>query len=68
MLNKHSTLYRILAIIVAFALLGIAIFLPLLSAEDRNYILIFVMLGIYVAALIATIVITEIYWVRRKKK
>ena len=67
MLNKHSSFYRILVIIVAFALLGIAIFLPLLSTDDKNYVLIFILLGVYALAMVAAVVITEIYWRTRKK-
>ena len=67
MLNRHSTVYRILAILVAFALIGIAIFVPLAMPEGRNDIILIVAASIWGVALIATIVTTEIYWRKRKK-
>lgn len=67
MLNKHSTIYRILVILFAFAMIGVAIFLPLSNAEGRNDVVIIIAASVYAVALIGTIVITEIYWRKRKK-
>ena len=67
MLNKHSTVYRILAILFAFAMIGVAVFVPLSNAEGRNDIVIIIAASIYGVALIGTIVVTEIYWRKRKK-
>jgi hypothetical protein len=48
-------------------LIGIAIFVPLAMPEGRNDIILIVAASIWGVALIVTIVITEIYWHKRKK-
>lgn len=68
MLNKHSRGYRITVIVVAFLLLGAAIFVPISTSKPINYVLLFVALGIYVVSLLATIIITEIIYARRNKR
>lgn len=68
MLNKYSRGYRITVIIIAFLLLGAAIFVPISTSKPINYVLLFVALGIYVASLLATIIITEIIYARRNKR
>lgn len=68
MLNKHSPFYRILAILIAFSLLGAAIFVPIASSKPINYLLLWITLGVYLAALVATIVVTEVIMAKRKKK
>ncbi len=67
MLNKHSSLYRIITILIVFGLLGVAVFVPLAMPENRNDIVLLVVGIVYAVALIATIVVTEVYW-RRKRK
>ena len=52
--------YRIIAILLAFLFIGAAIFVPLMASPDRNYIVMWVLLGIWVALLIGTIVGNEI--------
>lgn len=52
--------YRIIAILLAFLFIGAAIFVPLMASPDRNYIVMWVLLGIWGALLIGTIVGNEI--------
>ncbi len=68
MLNKHKTAYRFVVILIAYALLGAAIFVPISYSKPINYVLLWVALGVYLAALIATIVVTEIIYAKRGKK
>lgn len=68
MLNKHSPLYRIIAILLAYALLGTAIFVPIASSKPINYVLLWIALGVFLVALIATITATEIIMAKRRKK
>lgn len=68
MLNKHSPLYRIIAIILAYALLGVVIFVPISASKPINYVLLWIALGVYCTALVATIVATEVITAKRKKK
>lgn len=68
MLNKHKTAYRIVVILIAYALFGAAIFVPISYSKPINYVLLWVALGVYLAALIATIVVTEIIYAKRRKK
>ena len=58
--RHHKRSYRIIAITFAFLLLGAALFVPLGTQKEPNMILLYVLLGIYVAAYVATIVINEI--------
>ena len=58
--RHHRRSYRILAILCAFLLIGVALFVPLAATSDPNYILLWVLLGIWTAALIGTIVVNEI--------
>ncbi len=68
MLNKHSPVYRIIAILLAYALLGVVIFVPISSSKPIDYVLLWVALGVYLVALVATIVVTEVIMAKRKKK
>ncbi len=68
MLNKHKTAYRVVVILIAYALLGAAIFVPISYSKPINYVLLWVALGVYLAALIATIVVTEIIYAKRGNK
>ncbi len=58
--RHHHRSYRIVAILCAYLLLGAALFVPLAASPDPNYVLLWVLLGIWVVALVATIVINEI--------
>ena len=65
--RHHRRSYRIIAIILAFLLLGAAIFVPLGAQSEPNALLIYILLGIYLVALVATIVINEvIIWKKYK--
>ncbi len=68
MLNKHKTAYRIAVILIAYALLGAAVFVPISSSKPINYVLLWVALGVYCAALVATIVVTEVIYAKRRKR
>lgn len=68
MLNKHKTAYRIIVILIAYAIIGAAVFVPISYSKPINYVLLWVALGIYCAALVATIVASEAVYARRRKK
>ncbi len=68
MLNKHSPVYRIIAILLAYALLGVVIFVPISSSKPIDYVVLWAALGVYLVALVATIVVTEVVMAKRKKK
>lgn len=68
MLNKHSPIYRVFAIVLAYALLGMAIFVPIASSKPINYLLLWIALSVFLTALIATIVATEVIMAKRRKK
>ena len=68
MLNKHSPIYRVFAIVLAYALLGRAIFVPIASSKPINYLLLWIALSVFLTALIATIVATEVIMAKRRKK
>ena len=59
---KHrSPLYRIIGITLAFLLIGAVLFVPLvISFGKDNPVLTYIILGVYLAAYVATIVINEI--------
>ena len=65
--KRRGRLYRIIVIILAFLLIGAAVFIPLMTGSNRNDVVIYVALGIYGVALVATIVINEILIYKRKK-
>lgn len=68
MLNKHKAVYRIVVILLAFALIGAAVFVPISYSKPINYVLLWVALGVYCGALIATILVTELIYAKRRKK
>lgn len=63
--GHHRPIYRIVAISLAFLLFGAAIFVPMGAQKEPNLVLILVLLGIYLALWIGTIVTNEI--IIRKK-
>ena len=65
--RRHNRAYRITAIVLAYLLLGSAIFVPLGVQPEPNMLLIYIVLGVYLAALAATIIINEILIAKRKK-
>ena len=65
--RRRGRFYRIVVILVAFVLIGAAVFIPLMSGSNRNEVAIYIALGVYLAALIGTITINEIIIYKRKK-
>ena len=65
--RRKGRAYRIIVILIAFVLIGAAVFIPLLMGSNRNDVLIYVLLGVYLAALVGTIVANEIIIYRRNK-
>lgn len=65
--KRRGRAYRIIVILIAYALAGAAIFIPLLSFKQDNKLPIYITFGIFMAALIATIVVNEII-IRKHKK
>ena len=59
--RHHRRSYRITAIILAFLLLGAALFVPLGAQKDPNFVLICVLAGIWFLAMLGVIVGNEIY-------
>ena len=68
MLNNNSHNYRIFAIVIAYALLGSAFFVPFASSIPFVYLLLCIALSVFLTALIATIVATEVIMAKRRKK
>ena len=67
--KRKGRAYRIIVITVAFALLGMALFLPLMmSGGDKNWVLIYTIFGVYIAAYVGTVVVNEIVIYKRTKK
>ncbi len=58
--RHHHRSYRIIAIVCAYLLIGAALFVPLAASPDPNYVILWVLLGVWAVALIATIVVNEI--------
>ena len=65
--KRKGRLYRIVVIIVAFVLIGAAVFIPLMAGSNRNDVVIYIALAVYAAALIGTILVNEIIIHKRKK-
>ena len=68
MLNKHSPIYRVFAIVLAYALLGTAMFVPIASSKPINYLLLWIALSVFLTALIATIVAPAVIMAKRREK
>ena len=63
---KHrSPVYRIVGITLAFLVLGVALFVPIMASAEPNMVLFWVLLSIYLTAYVATVVVNEI--VTRKR-
>ena len=58
--RHHRRWYRIIAIFCAYLLIGAALFVPLAASPDPNYVLLWILLGVWSAAFIGTIVVNEI--------
>ncbi|MCF0112560.1 MAG: hypothetical protein HUJ60_01110 [Bacilli bacterium] len=57
---RHSPFYRIFVIVLCYLLGGSAIFLPLMAGAHNDLVL-WIALGVFGLAMIATIVIEEIH-------
>ena len=63
---KHrSPVYRIVGITFAFLVLGTALFVPILASSTPNMVLFWVILSIFIATYIATVVINEVFTRKR---
>ena len=59
--RHHKRSYRITAIFLAYVLFGAAILVPLGVQKEPNVVLLIILGSIWLAALVATIVINEIH-------
>lgn len=65
---RYSPFYRIIIVVFCFAILGIFVVLPFLNDPSPNWVALFVLFGIWLAALIGTIIAMEVAWHKRYKK
>ena len=71
MLIKKGRFYRLLTLTVAFVVLGMAAFLPLLAnkvEDDSERIPVYIALGIYCGVFLLLLIGNEIYIAIRKRK
>ena len=68
MLIKRGFLFRFVAITFAFLVIGVSIFAPLLSGANESPILVYIILGVYLAAYIGTLIAVAIHLHIKKKK
>lgn len=68
MRNRHSPFYRIMVILVVYAFLGLIVLLPIAATQPVDYLLLWIVVGIWGASLIATVLISEISHAKKKKK
>ena len=65
---RYSPFYRIIVVVFCFAILGFFVILPFLNDPSPSWVALFVLLGIWGAALVGTIVGMEVMWYKRHKK
>ena len=65
---RYSPFYRIIVVVFCFAILGFFVILPFLNDPSPSWVALFVLLGIWGAALVGTIVGMEGMWHKRHKK
>ena len=65
---RYSPFYRIIVVVFCFAILGFFVILPFLNDPSPSWVALFVLLGIWAAALVGTIVGMEVMWHKRHKK
>ena len=65
---RYSPFYRIIVVVFCFAILGVFVILPFLNDPSPSWVALFVLLGIWGAALVGTIVGMEVMWHKRPKK
>lgn len=66
--ERRGRAYRIIAITIAFVLLGLALFIPLMTMGNRNDAVIYTLLAVFIAAYVGVVVINEIVIYKRNKK
>jgi len=58
---KHrSPVYRIVGITLAYLVLGVALFVPILASTTPNMIVFWVVMAIYLTAYVVTVVLNEV--------
>lgn len=65
---KYSPFYRILVVLFCFLFLGLFVFLPFVNEPNINWTLFYIVLGVYLALLVAVIVWMEVAWAKKYKK
>ena len=65
---RYSPFYRIIVVVFCLAILGFLLILPFLNDPSTSWVALFVLLGIWGAALVGTIVGMEVMWHKRHKK
>ena len=64
----RSPFYRILVLLLCYAILGVSILVPLAMNKNPNIVLIIIIASVLVAAFVATTIIVEIQWARKFKQ
>jgi Na+-driven multidrug efflux pump len=64
----RSPFYRILVLLLCYAILGVSILVPLAMNKNPNIVLIIIIASVLVAAFVATAIIVEIQWARKYKQ
>ncbi|MBQ2494004.1 MAG: hypothetical protein II520_02080 [Bacilli bacterium] len=64
----RSPFYRILVLLLCYAILGVSILVPLAMNKNPNIVLIIIIASVLVAAFVATAIIVEIQWARKYKR
>jgi Na+-driven multidrug efflux pump len=64
----RSPFYRILVLLLCYAILGVSILVPLAMNKNPNIVLIIIIASVLVAAFVATAIIVEIQWARKFKQ
>ena len=64
---RYFPFYRIIVVVFCFAILGFFVILPFLNDPSPSWVALFVLLGIWGAALVGTIVGMEVMWHKRHK-
>ena len=64
----RSPFYRILVLLLCYAILGVSILVPLAVNKNPNIVLIIIIASVLVAAFVVTAIIVEIQWARKYKQ
>lgn len=68
MLPRKSFFYRFIALTLAFAIFGVAIFVPILSGSKGDNLPGIIALSVYAGVYLVTLIINEIIVFRKKRK